>query len=363
MPRASDPVKNKASSTLPRWVDLHFHGAWGFDFHSPNLTPESFAEFCSRLAEEGGAAAFCPTTVTAPWEELITALARLGLAIRSQWERHTFDPRAKSWRRSSSPARKQSREALALGIHLEGPFLAAPACGAHPPQALLPLSLERLETLWEASQGTIIRLTFAPEALEAALAQEPDTLIAWARKRKIALSLGHTQLSEARAKEWFDRGVTGVTHAWNALTFHHRAPGVMGATLGRKDVTVEVIGDQLHVAPSVALWVRSLQGEEGTALVSDCTPAAHTAPGTLHTMGPLLHVTRSLQDGASHLVDPSRPLQGGGLAGGGLLLSDQWTLWRDTHPEISWKESLTRTPLKALGIAPALIREILSTKS
>lgn len=335
-------------------MDLHFHGVWGFDLHSTELTPQSFQVFCQRLANDGNAAAFCPTTVTAPWNDLLGALSRIGRATRSQWERLGFDPRASKWRR---PKTSLPREALSLGIHLEGPFLAAPACGAHPPQALLAMTQERLDAIWEASDQTLVRITFAPEAVDPSLS--PDALIAWTQKRNVTLSLGHTQVSEARAAEWFERGVQGVTHAWNALTFHHRAPGVLGAALGRKNLTVEVIGDQLHVAPSVALWVRTLQGPKHTALVSDCTPAAHTPHGTVHSMGPLLSVTRSLQDGASHLIDPAKPLQGGGLAGGALLLSDQWDLWRRSHPTIDWSESMTRAPLAALGIQPAVITQIL----
>lgn len=357
MPRTSVSVKNKGSSR-PRWVDLHFHGVWGFDFHSPALTADSFTLFCQRLANDEGAAAFCPTTVTAPWTELLEALGRIGSATRAQWERLKFDPHAKQWKRPAPTKGAQAvPEALSLGIHLEGPFLAAPACGAHPPAALLPLTLDRLDAIWEASLQTIVRITFAPEAVDAGL--QPQVLLDWARKRRVTLSIGHTQVGEARAREWFDLGVQGVTHAWNALSFHHRAPGVLGAALGRRDVTVEVIGDQLHVAPSVALWVRTLQGPARTALVSDCTPAAHTPHGTVHSMGPLLHVTRSLQDGASHLVDPSKPLQGGGLAGGALLLSDQWDLWSKSHPDVDWSESMSRAPLVALGLAPAVITQIL----
>ena len=43
----------------------------------------------------------------------------------------------------------KARGAKPLGIHLEGPFIAPEACGAHPPGTIRPLSFPELDALYE----------------------------------------------------------------------------------------------------------------------------------------------------------------------------------------------------------------------
>ncbi|MCM2277570.1 MAG: hypothetical protein NDJ89_05790 [Oligoflexia bacterium] len=298
-----------------------------------------------RLAEllwQKGIAAFCPTTLSAPSKELHEVVSRLGEWIRRPAE--------------------GTRGALPLGIHLEGPFLHPEAIGAHPPEGIRPLTPEELRSLWEASQGTLKILTMAPETLEPAVLRDASR---FCRKKGIVLSLGHSRASEAEARAAFDQGFRGVTHAWNALGFHHRAPGPLGAALGRPDVYIELIPDQIHLSPTLIRWTRRLHAGCPICFVSDATPAAATDTQSKHGFGPL---TIQLADGASRL-------ESGALAGGGMLLSESFGRWvtfeaRATgqEPEKVLKSSLdcvTRFPLAALGLDPAVLlgRKVLWRKS
>src|SRR5690606_13058107 len=147
--------------------------------------------------------------------------------------------------------------------------------------------------------------------------------IAWAKKRKIRLSIGHTRCTEVEASEAFAKGFTGVTHAWNAMAYHHREPGVLGAALsnasrsrGNRDVSIEVIPDEIHVHSTFIDWTLALH-PEGVFFVSDAAPAACTDGARFYRFGDL---ECRFQDGASRLSD-------GSLAGGGHLLTDSFCSW------------------------------------
>lgn len=269
-------------------VDLHFHGAFGIDLMSAE--PKEL-NFLSNELWKKGVAGFSATTLSAGAADLSATVKRLGAWIRSD----------------SAPGAKP------LGIHLEGPFINPEAAGAHPQGILRKLTLTELESLWELSQKTLQILTVAPETLDNATLSE---LSKWAKKRKVRLSIGHTRCTKAQAETAFKTGFTGVTHAWNALSYHHREPGVLGAALGRADTYVELIPDEVHVAPGFIDWTLALH-EAGTFFVSDAAPAACTDGSHFHAFGDL---QCRMKDGASRL-------ENGALAGGGFLLPDSFGSW------------------------------------
>jgi N-acetylglucosamine-6-phosphate deacetylase len=324
VPRSKITVKNKSFALSSGVVDLHFHGAFGIDLMT--APPERMTELGRELWSHG-VGGFLATTLSTPRPELKDAVARMG-----------------SWIASGD----HSRGALPLGIHLEGPFISPGACGAHPPGALRELDFEELEELWSVSRGTLKLLTVAPERLTPADLRRLST---WAQARGVVLSLGHSQATEQQAREAFAGGFSGVTHAWNALPFHHRAPGPLGAALGRKGIHVELILDQVHVAPTLIRWTLALH-PHGTCFVSDCVPAAATPAGSWHPFGSL----------RIRAAEGAARLENGALAGGARLLPEAYGEWlaseagtrspdrrklfRKTHP------CLTRHPLIALGLKP-----------
>lgn len=283
---------------------------------------------------QNGIAAFCPTTLSEKPGPLLTSVRRLGHWIRS------FD-------RFYGPGpQKKTPGAIPLGIHLEGPFIHPKSCGAHPPQTIRPLSIQELESLWEASQQTLKIITLAPELISSA---NLTRVIRWAKAKKIHLSLGHSQATTEEARLAFQKGIQGVTHAWNALPFHHRSPGPLGAAIGNPEIFLELILDQIHVDPVLIRWTQKLHPPERLCYISDCAPAAGTR-GKLVPFGPL---RVCLKKGASRL-------SGGSLAGGGLLLSEGYLRWLETEAQFQKKplkvifnetiQGLTSNPLELLGI-------------
>ncbi|MBC7387375.1 MAG: hypothetical protein H7301_14580 [Cryobacterium sp.] len=248
-------------------------------------------DFLSKKLWEKGVAAFTPTTLSATPADLLAAVGKLGSWIRS----------------GSAPG------AVPLGIHLEGPFISPGSAGAHTKSILRPLGWKELGDLWDASLETLKIITLAPETLPEPLRIE---LGRWAQARKIRLSIGHTRCTERQAELALRQGFTGVTHAWNAMTFHHRDTGALGAAFGNPKVRVEIIPDGIHVSDETVGWSLRLH-PEGLFFVSDATPAAGTRGGGFSTFGDL---RCRLFDGASRLAN-------GTLAGGGRVLSETFADW------------------------------------
>jgi N-acetylglucosamine-6-phosphate deacetylase len=310
-------------------IDIHFHGAFGIDLmsaQSPEL--DETAHQLGRL----GIAGFCPTTLSVSPDELAVAVERLG-----RWTK-----RAKNLPSSS---------ALPLGIHLEGPFINPGCCGAHPPELIRKLDFKELEHLRELSQNTLKIVTLSPESL---IEVDLKRLTKWAQTHQINLSIGHSKATEKQAEVAFSSGFRGITHAWNALPFHQRAPGPIAAAFKSAESYIEIIIDQVHVAPSVIRWTESLQPLHRLCYVSDCVPAAETAPGMITSFGPLKIL---YADGACRLTQGEAM---GALAGGGKILTHAFSEWISALSENNVSNlkkllkarlpCITEAPLFALGL-------------
>lgn len=312
MPRRETAVKNKharetRSSSRPVFIssgliDIHFHGAFGIDLMTAT---EKDLDQLAALLWKNGITAFCPTTLSSSASVLKEAAQRLGGWTKKTQEKLLADA--------------DCQLSFPLGLHLEGPFINPDSRGAHPDTAVRPFSFEELDGLWQTSQGTLKILTIAPETLSEG---QLEKLTAWASEHQVTLSLGHSKATHEQAFRAFEAGFRGVTHAWNALSFHHRQPGALGAAIGRKDVYLELIADQIHVDPVLIDWTCRLHGFNRISFVSDCVTAAATqvngrADARWYPFGPL---QVKLIEGACRTPE-------GHLAGGGLLVSESYGRW------------------------------------
>jgi N-acetylglucosamine-6-phosphate deacetylase len=187
-----------------------------------------------------------------------------------------------------------------LGLHLEGPHIAVP--GAHDPACLRPMTESDL-ALYAAARARLghLLITVAPEVVSPAR-------IAAMRAAGIAVALGHTACDHDLAGAAFEAGAVMATHLFNAMSgLHHRAPGLVGATLDRGR-PFGLIADGVHVHPA-ALRI-ALDASPGAAvLVSDAMAVAGTGAERFTLAG--REVLR--RDGRLELAD-------GTLAGADLTL-------------------------------------------
>ncbi|WP_072445332.1 MULTISPECIES: N-acetylglucosamine-6-phosphate deacetylase [Burkholderia] len=201
---------------LPGFIDLHVHGAGGFDF----MDGKDAADVIAATHARTGTTAFLATTMTAPEDELRRATAALGAVERKI---------------------RPLQCARLLGVHLEGPFLSPDKLGAQPPHAR-PAILAEIEEL--LGLATVRLVTLAPE-IEGHL-ETIRTLV----QRGVRVQLGHSKGTYEQGIAALQCGASGFAHLFNAMSaLHHRAPGLVGTALAHAEYA-ELIPDLLHVHPA-----------------------------------------------------------------------------------------------------------------
>jgi N-acetylglucosamine-6-phosphate deacetylase len=144
----------------------------------------------------------------------------------------------------------------------------------HAPENLALPTVALFERLWQAARGHVRMLTIAPE-----LPGAPE-VIAEAARRRVLVSIGHSDADLNAAQAGVRAGARHATHTFNAMRpLDHREPGILAEVLTDPDVTADIIVDGIHVAPSVVRLFLKAKGIEGSVLITDATAAAGMPEG------------------------------------------------------------------------------------
>lgn len=152
-----------------------------------------------------------------------------------------------------------------LGIHLEGPYLAAARKGVHNPDKFHTPDEAELDRIASLGVGKTM-LTLAPERFANA------TLQALAA-RGVLVCAGHTAADYQRLRDAFAHGVRGVTHLFNAMTpLGSREPGGVGACIEDPHSWCGVIVDGEHVHDASLRIAIAAKPRGKIMLVTDAMP-------------------------------------------------------------------------------------------
>jgi N-acetylglucosamine-6-phosphate deacetylase len=251
------------SILAPGFIDIHIHGGSGVD--AMQAGPGDLARL-NRFLTTHGVTGYFPTTVGAPMDQICAALERLADAIETVEE---------------SGSMERSGAARPLGIHLEGPFLSHKRPGVHPLKSLLDPTLELFDHLWQAARGHVRMMTIAPE-LPGAL-----EVIGEAARRKVCVSIGHSDALMEVSRAAVRAGASHATHTFNAMRpLDHREPGIIGETLTNPQLTADIIADGIHVAPEIVKLFLHAKGIERSVLITDATAATGMPDGN-YQLGPI----------------------------------------------------------------------------
>jgi N-acetylglucosamine-6-phosphate deacetylase len=254
----------EAAIVSPGLIDLQVNGAAGLEVDDDPRHIEQISHWLLRT----GVTAWLPTVISADashYPRVFEAYTRVDRSIG----------------------------ATPLGLHLEGPFLAAARKGAHQLRYIEPANVSLFESWLE--QDSIALVTLAPER-DGGLAR-----IGALVEQGIVVSLGHTDATFDEFSAGVDAGATMATHLFNAMSsMHHRDPGAMIATMTDDRLTAGIIPDAVHSHPaSVRLALRA-KGPDRVAIVSDMMSATGLGPGAYELGGQTVVVDESsarLQDG------------------------------------------------------------------
>lgn len=231
----------------PGFIDLHCHGGAGGDVNDG----ERKAYFAMEEFHRGnGTTAFMPSLSVDPMPKLEAACAMM---------------------RSIKKEDQQGRAEI-LGLHFESPYINPKFRGCQAEERLLPFDRRAMDFI-EKNRDIIGRITLAPE-LEGVL--DGITSI---REMGILVSGGHSNADAAVFRAAADRGMTMVTHLYNAMSQVHkegpfRVPGVLEAALTDDRLYTELIADGYHVPAELVQIAYRCKGKERFLVCSDASRAA-----------------------------------------------------------------------------------------
>ena len=264
---------------LPGFIDEHIHGAGGAD--AMDATQEALETIAKTVASEG-TTSFLATTMTQSRENILAAMNAV-----------------KAYRADSHGG------ARLLGVHLEGPFIAAAHKGAQPLEYVAKPDINVFDEYNEASGECIKIVTLAPEENGA------SELICHLADKGIVASIGHTGAKCSDIEKAIAHGAKNVTHTYNAQSaLHHREIGTVGSAMLFDELACELIADTIHVSVPAIKLMAKCKPEGKLVLVTDAMRAKGLADGESELGGQKVFV----KNGEARLAD-------GTLAGSVLLMN------------------------------------------
>lgn len=188
-----------------------------------------------------------------------------------------------------------------LGFHLEGPALNKARKGIHLESEIRVPNERDVAAIRRFGRDGRSMVTLAPECV-------PPSLIDDLIGSGLRVSVGHSEATASQMKQAVDRGVTGVTHLFNAMSqLSARDPGVVGAALDDERLFAGIICDGFHVDPISLRVAARCKGPDGLMLVTDAMSLVGTDQRHFLLQGKRI----SLQD--DRLTGPDGTLAGAHL--------------------------------------------------
>jgi N-acetylglucosamine-6-phosphate deacetylase len=188
-----------------------------------------------------------------------------------------------------------------LGFHLEGPALNRARRGVHLDSEIRVPNARDLAALKSFGARGCSMVTLAPECV-------PPALIDDLTETGLRVSVGHSDATARQIRQAADRGLSGATHLFNAMSqLTAREPGVVGATLDDERLFAGIICDGLHVDPASLRIAMRCKGPGRLMLVTDAMPLVGTDLRNFLLQG------RRITLHGDRLTDPNGTLAGAHL--------------------------------------------------
>lgn len=222
----------------PAFIDLQIYGAYG---KLLAVYPEADSLIKLKDYCEKGGAAFCMPTVATNTVDVFYSCID---AVKDYWSK--------------------GGEGI-LGLHIEGPWINPLKRGAHIESLIHVPSLKEVDELLNYGKGVIRIITLAPE-------QCNQEIIDRILLDDIIISAGHSHATYEQAKAGFAKGITAVTHLYNAMSsLQHRQPGLVGAAMDAANVMASIIPDGHHVDYAAIRIAKKVMGERLFAITDAVT--------------------------------------------------------------------------------------------
>lgn len=230
----------------PGFIDVHTHGGDGIDVNA--ATAQDLHKIGAFFARHGTTGWLC-SILTDTEQQTLWCIGQARQAMEAP-----------------GPG------ARLLGIHLEGPFLAAAYKGAMPEHLLRQGDAGLFRRYQEAAGGAVRYLTVSPEV------EGVPEMIAQV-SGETAVAIGHSGADYETAMRAIGSGAVAATHTFNAMgLFHQHRPAIMGAVL-ESDVYCEAICDGRHLHPAAVRLLLKCKGWDRVVAITDSIQAAGLPDG------------------------------------------------------------------------------------
>lgn len=310
LPVCDTLIDGEGGYLLPGFIDLHCHGADGFDFMDASADEMKKIADC-HLAH--GTTTMIATTLADTPEAVENSLKIFG--------RH----------------KELYPNSTLAGLHLEGPWFSAEQCGAQPAEYFRNPDPRELEEL-KKKYPYVLRVSAAPE-LEGAFEFGRR-----AAELGIVAAAAHTDADFATIEQAIKNGYTLMTHLYSGMKGvtrknAYRIAGAVEAGLYFDDIFVETIADGKHLPLELLKFIYKCKGADRICLVTDASRACGMPEGTRSKIGSLERGTDIIvEDGVAKLSD--RTSFGG---------------------SVSTFDRLVRTMAAAIGDDPVALAKMAST--
>lgn len=255
---------------LPGFIDIHCHGAYGFDTNDAN--PEGLRKWAKGIVDEG-VTSFLATTLTQSEEVLTNAVSNVAKVVEEGYE-----------------------GAEILGIHFEGPYLNKAHKGAQPEEYCVKPNIEQFKRYQKAAHGLIKYITMAVEN------DEDYALTKYCSQNNVVVSIGHSNATYEQAVQAYAHGARSMTHVYNAMTpFTHRANGLVGGALRIRNMYGEIICDGNHSTLAALNNFFTSKEPDYSIMITDSLMCKGFPVGTKFDFGGQEVVI--YPDGSAHLVE------------------------------------------------------------
>lgn len=312
-------IDGKGCTISPGFIDLQLNGGFGMDFSTIADIDNGAIQKVAKNLLQYGVTSFVPTLITSEPSTYAQILPKI----------------------IPTPGTPEGG-AEVIGVHLEGPFLSEHKYGAHK-KDFVQKSVKTLEDFQDVYGGganvfdNVRIITLAPE-LEGLVDIIPELV-----DRGIIVSAGHSMATINQAERAVGRGLSLITHLFNAMVpFHHRDPGLVGLLGTHNPIFFSMIVDNVHSHPA-SVKIAYKAHPQGFCLITDSIGAMGLPEGSSVQLGPL---PVEVKQGKAYITGTDT------LAGSIVTMDDAVRNFKESTgcSLVDALEAATLHPAQALGI-------------
>ena len=306
----------------PGFIDIHTHGAGGYDFGDGEVSDIKNAAYTQ--AKYGTTTVF-PTCTSSSTEDILLFVKNVKRAMKD-----------------NAPGTPHI-----AGAHLEGPYFADAQRGAQNPEYIKDPCRSEYEEFVKSGEGTVRRISFAPEL------DGSEELCDYLTENGIVAAYGHTDAIYQEIEPLIRKGCKLATHLYSGMSgvtrrdCYRKLGGVETAFL-EDDVYVEIIADGKHLPPELLKLIYKIKGPDRICLITDSMRGAGMGEGE-SVLGPKNDPSSMkcvIKDGIAFLTDMT-------AFAGSVATTDR--LLRVMHKEAEVPlcecvKMLTKIPAEVMGI-------------